>query len=203
MFKTIFTLFLVLATQLASAGTLMKSMRAEDQRRLCPAAEESVETRTLRREAAAILQAADLPANSITVLIGECEGFASAAVTLDTIVIHPSLARLPRNERWFLLAHEIGHLVNKDVEKWAALSESFDATPGITDAQVVQAMNETSKTSELRADEWAGNILRKLGFNPATAAASFFERQGLMKLPGTTSHPAAKDRVQLLAVAKG
>lgn len=202
MFKLVTALFFAFVTSFASANPLMDAMKLEDQRRLCAASEESKDTRTLRREVRFLAEAAGLPEGSFTLLIGECEGYASAATTLNTIIISPQLASVPRNERLFVLAHELAHLANSDVKRWTALGDTLaEALP--SGEKTTEMMQALSRELELDADKWAAQALRKFNIEPGKAASAFWFRMGILDLPGTGSHPAAKARVAAMEAVKG
>jgi len=194
--------FFAITTVSASANPLVDLMKVEDQRRLCAASEESKDTRTLRREARYIAEAAGLPEGSYTLLIGECEGYASAATSINTIIVSPELASVPRNERLFVLAHEFAHLANSDIKRWADLGNTLVETAADS-VKTTELMQALSRNLELDADKWAAQVLHKLDVNPGRAAAAFWLRMGLLDLPGTTSHPAAKTRVAAIESFKG
>lgn len=182
----------------ASANPMVEALRAQDESRLCEAAPVSKETRLLRREATYVLETMGMSKDAVTVLIAECGGYATAATTLGTIVISPSLAELPRAERLFVLAHEIGHLANDDAKRWLALGDKLvlkDEAIAANDAM----MATLSREVELGADAFAAAVLRKMGINAENAAHAFFKRMNLLDLPGTASHPAAQSRVTAIA----
>jgi len=197
--QLITALVIAFVANFASANPMVEAMRAEDERRLCEAAPVSQETRLLRREATYVLETMGMQKDAVTVLIADCEGYASAATTLNTIIVSPSLARLPRGERLFVLAHEIGHLANADVKRWLALGEKLGLTAD-SEASNSAMMSALSREVELNADAFAATVLRKMNINAESAAHSYFQRMKLLDLPGTTSHPAAQSRVSAIAV---
>jgi Zn-dependent protease with chaperone function len=198
--KFIAALVFAFTANFAAANPMVAALKAEDESRLCPAAEVSKETRLLKREAAYVLETMGLPKDSITVLVATCGDYAVAATSLNTIIISPSLAELPRGERLFLLAHEVGHLANGDVKRLLALGDELAASAEAL-ANVDKLMATLSRENETAADLFAAKFMQKVGVNAESAASAFFARMGLLQLPGTASHPAAQSRVAAIALA--
>lgn len=168
-------------------------VRAEDQRRICAVNEKSENARVIRRDIAFILAAARIPRETVKIHVCENPGYASAATTLDTLILTPGIAGLPRHERLYVLAHEVGHLANRDADRWGSL-DTLEINP------TEQAVWDASRDMEIGADRWAATIMQTLGVDPVQAAASFFFHRGILDLPGTVSHPSAKVRLAAMAV---
>jgi Zn-dependent protease with chaperone function len=198
--QIIATLVFAFTANFAAANPMVNALKAEDESRLCPASEVSKETRLLRREAAYVLETMGMPKDSITVLVAKCGDYAVAATSLNTIVISPSLAELPRAERLFILAHEVGHLANGDVKRLLALGEELSVSAEAL-ANVDKLMANLSRENETAADAFAAKFMHKVDLNAENAASAFFARMGLLQLPGTASHPAAQSRVAAIALA--
>lgn len=196
--RIIFGIVISLLAQFVSANPILDGMRVEDQSRLCPAAEQSADTRLVRRDAAYVADTMGVATGSIKVLIADCGDVAVAAMTVNTIVISPSLATLTRGERLFLLAHEIGHLANNDAQRWSTLGDELVESHADT-AAVDAKMSALSRELELGADAFAAQALRKMGLKPEDAAFAYFHRMHLLNLPGTASHPPAQYRVEAIA----
>jgi Zn-dependent protease with chaperone function len=196
--KIIVAVGIAILSSMASANPVVNGLQAEDASRVCPAAPPSPETRVLRRDVAGILEAAGMVKDAVKVLIGDCGGYASAATTMNTIVISPALAELPRSERLFVLAHEVGHLANNDVQQWTALGEQFESA-AFSDADVTNMMSSLSRKMEQDADAFSARALHKMEVNAENAATAFFSRMHLLKSAGTASHPAAQSRVVAIA----
>lgn len=184
--------------QMVSASPLVEAMHAEDKTRVCRAAAPSEDTRLLTSEAAYMLSTMGVAADAISVLIADCGNFAVAALTLNTIVVPTGLAKFPRQERLFVLAHEIGHLVNKDANRWADFGDELVRAP-TDESTALRQLSVISQEVELRADAFAAVALLKVGINPHTAAIAFFQHMHVLDAPSNISHPAPKHRVELMA----
>lgn len=196
--KHIFTLALVFFSQLASASPLLDAMRAQDKTRTCSPVVASPESQLLHTEAAEIMAAMNHPGASVSVLVADCGNFAVAAMTVNTIVIPTRVARFSRQERLFVLAHELGHVAQKDVQRWERLGEFF-VDSNADDDTVAAYINTLSQELELHADAYAAQVLNKLGIDAQVAAVAVFQRLEVLNAPGTPTHPAAKQRVAQLA----
>jgi hypothetical protein len=194
MLRLLTGLLICAVANLTAAASLVEMVRAEDQRRVCLTNEGTADARVIRRDAAFILRAANIAPDTIKVHVCKNEWYASAATTLYTVVLSPDVASLPRNERFFVLAHEIGHLANLDSVRWGRLETPHTA---LTE----QAVWDASLDMEIAADRWAAKLLVELDIDPVMSATGFFARRGVLDLPGTSSHPAAKTRLAEIASA--
>lgn len=119
------------------------------------------------------------------------------------IVANASLATMPEGERLFVLAHELGHLINGD---WAHLGRAFrkhipgDVAEGETAALLARfgpQMSALSHRYEYNADAYALRALEQLGFGLDAVLASF-ARHGVQH--DTATHPGTRKRVAHLRV---
>jgi len=130
----------------------------------------------------------------------------TAAETLHghTIVANESLADLPEGERIFILAHEIGHVVNDHWRQMGGLYRRWipgEVTPSQTDPVAGRLGRDASMLAhrhEFEADAYALRALRRLGFEPEVAATAFM-RQGMQQ--DTATHPGTRKRLAALRAA--
>lgn len=120
------------------------------------------------------------------------------------IVVNESVADLPEGERLFLIAHEIGHVVNRH---WMQLGLVYRAwvpgevTPRTTDPIAGPLGREASQTAhrhELEADLFALRALETIGV-PTDAAFSSLRLAGLQQ--DTATHPGTRKRIASLRAA--
>ncbi len=131
---------------------------------------------------------------------------ATTAETLQghIIVANESLADLPEGERIFILAHEIGHVVNGHWQQMGGLYRRWipgDVTPSQTDPVAGALGRDASGLAhrqEFEADAFALQALRRLGFAPEVAVSAFM-RQGLQQ--DTATHPGTRKRLAALRAA--
>ena len=131
---------------------------------------------------------------------------ATAAETLHghIIVANESLADLPEGERMFILAHEIGHVVNDHWQQMGGLYRRWipgEVTPSQTDPVAGSLGRDASGLShrhEFEADAFALQALRRLGFGPEVAVSAFM-RQGMQQ--DTATHPGTRKRLAALRAA--
>ena len=119
------------------------------------------------------------------------------------IVANVSLAAEPEGERLFVLAHELGHLINGH---WAHFGSAFKKhIPGEVVQQQTDAvapllgpeLSALSHRHEFDADAYALRALEQMGFGLDTALASFL-RHGMQQ--DTATHPGTRKRVAHLRV---
>jgi Zn-dependent protease with chaperone function len=123
----------------------------------------------------------------------------------EVVVANEALADLPEGERMFILAHEIGHVVE---HHWLQLNQLYkrwvpgEVTPQQTDPVAVPLGREASGLAhrhEYAADAFALRALRDLGWEPQHAYSAFL-RQGMQH--DTATHPGTRKRVASLRAAQ-
>ena len=121
------------------------------------------------------------------------------------VVANQALADLPEGERLFVLAHELGHVVN---HHWLQMGELFtrwvpgEVTPDRTDPVSAQLGREASGLAhqqEFEADHYALQTLRAMGRPPEDAFAAFMH---LGMTFDTATHPGTRKRVASLRAAQ-
>lgn len=192
------TLALFLSAQFASASPLYDAMHDQNKRRICPSTDTPVETRLLQGDVAAILSVIGLAPDSFSVVVADCGNLATTVMTLNAVVVSPKLATFPREERLFVIAHELGHIANKDARQWALLGDRL-VTSGADEKTYLSSITKLSLGVELRADEFAARALVMLGLDPRASATAAFKRMHVMDEPDNSSHPATKRRLDLIA----
>lgn len=189
---------------MARGEDIVDVLRRSQQQRLdsfVPAAA-NARTETIRRSYERLReQLGPLPAIKLHVVRGP--------VTAETlhghvIVVNESVAELPEGERLFLIAHEIGHVVNRH---WMQLGLVYrhwvpgEVTPQTTDPVAGPLGREASMTAhrhELEADLFALRALEHIGV-PTDAAFSSLRLMGLQQ--DTATHPGTRKRLSSLRAA--
>lgn len=189
---------------MARGEDIVDVLRRSQQQRLdsfVPAAA-NARTETIRRSYDRLReQLGPLPAIELHVVRGP--------VTAETlhghvIVVNESVAELPEGERLFLIAHEIGHVVNRH---WMQLGLVYrhwvpgEVTPQTTDPVAGPLGREASMTAhrhELEADLFALRALEHIGV-PTDAAFSSLRLMGLQQ--DTATHPGTRKRLSSLRAA--
>lgn len=120
------------------------------------------------------------------------------------VVVNESIADLPEGERLFLLAHEVGHVVNRH---WMQLGLVYrhwvpgEVTPQSTDPVAGPLGREASHTAhrhELEADLFALRALEHLHV-PTDAAFSSLRLMGMQQ--DNATHPGTRKRLASLRAA--
>ena len=158
--------------------------RKDPQRRLIES-----DIRTFRRDA-------PVPAG-ITFRVMDCgvDGFVYRG---QTIVVSTRLSRLPPSQRFFILAHELGHLA---LQHHAAISsfvaEAVGSTPDEPSARalIASGLATVSHRAELEADAWAARLMRTTGRDPDDAAKLF---DSLGEGADNATHPSAGARARAI-----
>lgn len=120
------------------------------------------------------------------------------------IVVNESVADLPEGERLFLIAHEIGHVVNRHWMQLGLVYRTWvpgEVTPQTTDPVAGPLGREASQTAhrhELEADLFALHALQSVGV-PTDAAFSSLRLMGLQQ--DTATHPGTRKRLASLRAA--
>jgi Zn-dependent protease with chaperone function len=120
------------------------------------------------------------------------------ALTDHIIAANEALADLPEGERAFVLAHELGHLVQSHWSKRALLFREHLPGAAVTaptelagDRLATQA-SALAHRQELDADAFALRTVRQLGYGFETALAVFMRQEAQRD---TASHPSSRKRV--------
>lgn len=120
------------------------------------------------------------------------------------VIVNESVADLPEGERLFLLAHEIGHVVNRHWMQLGLVYRSWvpgEVTPRTTEPVAGPLGREASMTAhrhELEADLFALRALESLDV-PTDAAFSSLRLMGLQQ--DTATHPGTRKRIASLRAA--
>lgn len=191
---------LAVLAQVAAANPLIDALRADDELRICSAGDASPEAKVLISDAKELMTAMNVPADTFAVLVADCGRFAVTAMTYNVIVLPPRLAHFAKNERLFVLAHEIGHLANKDLTHWTEVGDELVRAP-LADDLAANRIYSVSRALELDADRFAARTLSKLGVDAVSAATDVFTRLHVLDAQDDDSHPAPKLRVEFLAQA--
>lgn len=162
-------------------------------------AEGNAERQLIEADISRFLTVANVPAD-VRFQVLDCpdDGFVHQG---RNIVISTRLARLPVSQRFFILAHELGHV---QLQHHAATSRFVtDAVKGARDertarARVYSGLAAISHQAELDADAYAVKLMREAGID-ADHAAQLFE--GLGEGKDTKTHPSAGRRARAIRSA--
>lgn len=203
--KTGVVLAIGLQAAAACAGDIVEVLHESHMRRLAamPLAEDGPRSELVRDSFNRVLQAVapDVPVELRIVSAG------TVAETLDgrIVVVHESLASMPEGVRLFVLAHEVGHVVNRH---WAQLGLLYkrwvpgEVTPDRTDpvaGPLGRAASGQAHRHEFEADAFALGVIRRMGRSPQDALAAF-TAQGMQH--DTATHPGTRKRIAFLRAAE-
>lgn len=200
--KTIATLAALLVAAAAHANPIVEKIVS--QLEASPSGCASVspahpQRQTIEADIAAVVKVAPLPPGvKFEVMDCSVDGFVHKG---RTIVISARLARMNAAQRFFIIAHELGHL---NLHHHAAITSFVArAVHEATDeasarALVFSGLASVSHRAELDADAFAVRLMRQAGLDPEEAAR-IFEDMGEGHDNGT--HPAAGKRARSIRTA--
>lgn len=202
--RSILWLALVLALPVKAENIVEVLERSQQQRMdaMPPAAPTSARAEVVRKSFKLVSAAIrDLPPVDLRVVQG-----AQVAETMHghIVVVSETLGDLPEGERLFVLAHELGHVMQHHWGQVTSLYQKWvpgDVRPDTTDPVAGALGREASQQShrhEHEADAFALRVMRDLGQDP-NAAVSLFLRTGVMQ--DTATHPGTRKRVAWLRAA--
>lgn len=116
----------------------------------------------------------------------------------NTIVISSRLAARPAAQRFFIIAHEFGHLRLKHhgaVHSFVARLVNGAADEGSARALVASHITTLSHHHELEADAFAVQLMHDAGHDPEQAARLF---EGIGSERDTSTHPSAMRRARAI-----
>jgi len=93
-----------------------------------------------------------------------------------TIVVSTRLTRLPLPQRFFIFAHEMGHIAlhhHAVVSSFVARAVSSTAGEAAARAAVASGLGAISRQNEFDADAYAVTLMREAGLDPEEAARLF------------------------------
>lgn len=139
-------------------------------------------------------------ARPITVRIARCN--AMVQVLQGVVVAHPAIANWNEGERLFVLAHELGHVVNGD---WHTFTSTFAGlVPAeTTDAEAPMALRRAQPHVsslmhgfEYGADSFALSVLETMGRDGVTDGCAALRKD--IPVSTTPTHPGTNLRVAAL-----
>lgn len=157
---------------------------------------------TIRRSFERLLAAGHRPAAGVELRVVQGPVVAECLFG-RMVVVNASLADWPEGERLFVLAHEIGHLINGH---WAHLGSAFRKhIPGevhqehtdAVHAMIGPEMSALAHRHEFDADAYGFRAIQQLGFGLDVVLASFM-RHGVQH--DTATHPGTRKRLAHLRV---
>ena len=117
------------------------------------------------------------------------------------IVANESLAALPEAARLFILAHELGHVVQQHwlrtallYQKWVPGAVTPERTDAVADA-LTREVSALAHEHEFAADAFAAQRLQALGMGQQDLLAFFFQ---LGVVPDSATHPGTRKRMAAL-----
>lgn len=197
------------APSIASVQRLVALMEVSPD--TCVAADPSSDSyRTMQADVAAfrsrVPEAAEVPID-----IGDCY-WDGIVVQGGRIVLSTQLARATPAQRFFIVAHELGHVVRRHHDAMAALSrrllELHGGEAAAAAAIRADAAAPLSRANEAEADDFAVRLMLRAGFD-AEEAAQFWDQIDRQSASTSASHPPARlrataiRRVAARAVAAG
>lgn len=195
----------VLASAPAAAETIEQVLQRSQIKRLestTPLADTDTRAQTIRATFQRLLDAGHRPSGGVELRV--VEGVMLAECLLGRVImVDASMSQLPVGERLFVLAHELGHLINGH---WAHVGNAFrkhipgDVEPSQADAAhalIGPEMSAMSHRHELDADAYGFRAIQRMGYGLDTVLASFM-RYGVQQ--DTATHPSTRKRVAHLRV---
>jgi Zn-dependent protease with chaperone function len=154
------------------------------------------ERQLIEADIARFVRVAPVP-EGVTFQVLDCadDGFVHAG---RSIVISTRLARLPYSQRFFILAHELGHVHlqhHAATSKFVAQAVQSARDERAARAKVQSGLAGMSHQAELDADAFAVQLMREAGVD-AEQAARLFESIGEGK--DNATHPSAGRRARAI-----
>jgi Zn-dependent protease with chaperone function len=164
--------------------------------RCAPMAPDQPQRQAIESDVVRFLKVAPVPAGvDIKVMDCSVDGFVYKG---RTIVVSARLTRLTPSQRFFIMAHELGHL---KLQHHAAVSsfvaEAVEGSANEADARaaVASGLGEISRRNELDADAYAVRLMQATGHDPEDAARLF---DSIGEGPDTATHPSAAHRARAI-----
>ncbi len=163
--------------------------------RCTPARVDSRDYRTLEADVARFRQAVPAAAE-VPIELRECF-WDGMVVRGERIVLSTRLARATPAQRFFVIAHEFGHLASQHHGRFAGLVEELlqrDGTPqAVATALRGGASAPLSRRNESEADTFAVQLMLQAGEDPEEAAR-FLDEAARFTAPTGNSHPGPQSR---------
>lgn len=139
-----------------------------------PVPEQHPQRRLLEHDIAEFRKVAPVPAN-VGFQVMDCvvDGFVHKG---RTIVVSIRMARLSAPQRFFILAHELGHLNlshHLAISSFVARAVSSASDESAARAAIAAGLAPVSHRAELEADAFAVRLMREAGHDPEHAARLF------------------------------
>lgn len=139
--------------------------------------------------------------NDVYFQVSNCarHGFAVTVDTKKFVVIDLHIAAMPRDVRYFIMAHELGHLVGNDWDSLRKVATDISPSGIVADSDFNRFMvmlKIASHNFEFAADKYAAQVLSKLGVNAISALDNLFFKLGHQE--DSITHPASEIRLAKL-----
>jgi Zn-dependent protease with chaperone function len=119
-----------------------------------------------------------------------------------TIVVSTRMARLSAPQRFFILAHELGHLKlahHMAISSFVARMVGSAPDESAARAAIAAGLSPISHRAELDADAFAVRLMREAGHDPEHAARLF---DSIGEGADNTTHPSAGRRARSIRTAQ-
>lgn len=194
-----------LAAAAARAGDIVDVLRDSHERRLA-AMTPAAEGPQAERVRASFAQVVSVVRPDVSVqLLVVAAGTVAETLNGHVVVANESLALLPEGVRLFVLAHELGHVMNHHWTQVGLLYKRWvpgEVTPEATDpvaGPLGRAASGQAHRHEFEADAFALGVLKRMGRPPQDAVAAF-TAQGMQQ--DSATHPGTRKRIAFLRAAE-
>lgn len=148
-----------------------------------------------------LVSAAATHVDNVKFTVSDCDSFAfaSTANEQNTVVLSKHVAAFPAEVRYFIIAHELGHLRNNDWDTIHKVVFDFSSSGIIASSQMSTFMALFKKAShqfEFAADKYAAQVLQNMGISPKYALETLFFKVG--DQPDSVTHPSSSVRLSKL-----
>jgi Zn-dependent protease with chaperone function len=116
----------------------------------------------------------------------------------ESIVLSARLSRLSPAQRFFIIAHELGHLKlshHAVMNSFVARAVSSAADERAARAAVASGLTAISQQNEFDADAYAVRLMREAGLDPEEAARLF---EGIGEGQDNSTHPSTGRRARAI-----
>jgi len=161
-----------------------------------PIAASNAQRKLIESDIAAFLKVAPVP-EGLRFEVMDCsvDGFVYKG---QSIVISSRLSRLPPAQRFFILAHELGHVRlshHAAMNSFVARAVSSAPDERAARAAIASGLTAISQQNELDADAFAVRLMREAGHNPEEAARLF---ESIGEGADNSTHPSTGRRARAI-----
>lgn len=205
MMKVLISVALATAALSAHALDIVDALNRGQQVQLsqCESVAEDAPEVAVLRDSFSKLQDARHADTPVTLVVAKCSF--GIQVLGGKVIVHPAVAHWNEGERLFVLAHELGHIEHGDwhsfthVHQEAIPADMSDEQVGLTMRRMAPKMRELMYGFEYNADEYALELLSKMGRDALAEG-----REAIARVPtpsGSPTHPGTAQRIARLTLA--